>query len=209
MYWIETLSAGPFATNAYLCGAEETGSAVLIDAPPESLELVDRILTKTGRVLESVVFTHPHFDHTLDAFRFAARNTALYAHPDGIDGVRRPRTLGLLPEPAGGFPDCGEVRALEPGKPFSAAGLDFGIRNAPGHCDGSVVLVLPGNCFVGDVIFRSSVGRTDLPGGDFEVLAESIRKAIYTLPDETILYPGHGPLTTVGSEKSGNPFVRG
>ena len=85
----------------------------------------------------------------------------------------------------------------------------IGILDVPGHSDGSVALLFPDACFVGDLIFKSSVGRTDLPGGDFDKLAESIQNAIFTLPEETVLYPGHGPSTTVGAEKRSNPYVRG
>ena len=83
------------------------------------------------------------------------------------------------------------------------------VYDTPGHCPASLVLHVPGHCFVGDVLFRGSVGRVDLPGGSMELLAESIRRHLYVLPDETIVYPGHGPETSIGEEKRSNPFVRG
>jgi glyoxylase-like metal-dependent hydrolase (beta-lactamase superfamily II) len=90
-------------------------------------------------------------------------------------------------------------------------GAEFEVRHVPGHCAGNILFYLRagGLAFVGDALFARSVGRTDLPGGSFEVLERSIRTQLYTLPDETIVYPGHGPATTVGAEKAGNPYVNG
>ncbi len=94
---------------------------------------------------------------------------------------------------------------------FRVIGENVEVRHVPGHSDGNVVFYLPslGWAFVGDALFRDSVGRTDLPGGDFELLRQSIQHQIYTLPEATLVYPGHGPATTVGREKAENPYVRG
>lgn len=208
MYMIRTITAGPFMTNAYLAGPEDGDGMVLIDAPPESEAAVLQALDSLGRELTAVVITHPHFDHTLDAASFSARRLPVYAHADAIAGIRRPETLGLAAEPPGGFPEDGVISPLDPGRDLELAGMSFRVLEVPGHSDGSVALYLVGHCFVGDVIFAGSVGRTDLPGGSMNVLAESIVSQIYTLPDETILYPGHGPQTSVGREKHSNPFVR-
>ena len=101
---------------------------------------------------------------------------------------------------------------LRDGESFTTAGIRMTIREIPGHSTGHVVYILE-NCdpkmvFVGDVIFAGSVGRTDFPDGDFDQLADGIRTKLYNLPDSTVLLPGHGPSTTVGAEKRGNPFVR-
>ena len=196
-------------TNAFLAGPEDGDAMILIDAPPDCAAAVRKELERLGRELAAVVITHPHFDHTLDAAAFSARELPVYAHPDAVEGIRHPQTLGLVPEPPDGFPERGEIRLLEPGTVLELAGMDLRVLNVPGHSDGSVALYLEGHCFVGDVIFAGSVGRTDLPGGSMEVLAESIVSQIYTLPDDTVLHPGHGPDTTVGREKHSNPFVRG
>jgi glyoxylase-like metal-dependent hydrolase (beta-lactamase superfamily II) len=102
---------------------------------------------------------------------------------------------------------------VEEGNVYSAAGFDLEVLAIPGHSTGHVVFLWkthdPHIAFVGDVIFAGSIGRTDFPDGDFEALAEGIRTKLYTLPDSTILYSGHGPATTVGKEKRHNPFVRG
>ncbi|MCK5734865.1 MAG: MBL fold metallo-hydrolase, partial [Spirochaetaceae bacterium] len=97
------------------------------------------------------------------------------------------------------------------GESINLAGVDISVLEVPGHSDGSLAFFIPAYnaCFPGDVIFQGSIGRTDLPGGDFDVLAESIKTALYTLDDATALFPGHGPSTSVGSEKTSNPYVRG
>jgi glyoxylase-like metal-dependent hydrolase (beta-lactamase superfamily II) len=102
-------------------------------------------------------------------------------------------------------------RWLTQGETFSALGRVWEVRHVPGHCPGSVLFwcAAEGLAFSGDAIFQGSVGRTDFPGGSMKRLEESIRTQIYTLPDATILYPGHGDATTVAAEKAGNPFVRG
>ena len=209
MYTIRTITAGPFMTNAYLVGPENGDGMVLIDAPPDSAVAVRRELQRLGRELTAVVITHPHFDHTLDAGSFAAGGVPVHAHSEAMDGIRHPETLGLVSESPGGFPETGEISPLVPGKALELAGMSFRVLEVPGHSDGSIALSLEGHCFVGDVIFAGSIGRTDLPGGSMQVLAESIVSQIYTLPDDTVLYPGHDTTTTVGREKRSNPFVRG
>jgi glyoxylase-like metal-dependent hydrolase (beta-lactamase superfamily II) len=94
---------------------------------------------------------------------------------------------------------------------LAALGQEIEVRHVPGHCPGNVLFYFPkaGAAFVGDALFNRSIGRTDLPGGSFEQLEQSIRRQIYTLPDATVVYPGHGPATTVGAEKEENPYVHG
>jgi glyoxylase-like metal-dependent hydrolase (beta-lactamase superfamily II) len=114
----------------------------------------------------------------------------------------------------------GEDLGLEPikvdfwmkqGDRFEALGTTVEVRHVPGHCPGNILFYLAAAnaAFVGDALFNRSIGRTDLPGGSFEMLAKSIREQIYTLPDQTTVYPGHGEPTSVGDEKAGNPYVKG
>lgn len=100
-------------------------------------------------------------------------------------------------------------RWVRQGERFEALGTTVEVRHVPGHCPGNVLFYFPAlqAAFVGDALFAGSIGRTDLPGGDFDTLAQSIREQIYTLPDDTVVYPGHGPDTTVGAEKETNPYV--
>jgi hydroxyacylglutathione hydrolase len=142
---------------------------------------------------------------------FSKDGIPLYAHRDAVEGVENPQTLGLIPTPDGGFPGGSVTRQISGGETLKIAGLEFLVLEVPGHSDGSLAFHCPALsiCFPGDLVFRGSVGRTDLPGGDFDVLAESIQTAIYTMNDDTVLYPGHGPSTSVGGEKRSNPYVRG
>lgn len=211
MPYLKILTAGPIETNAYLIGADESGSAVLIDAPPESYDPITERLRADGRSLEGVLITHSHFDHVLDLHRFAGEGIPVFAHPDAVEGIERPESFGFLPEPPEGFTGAGVDRLIRGGESFSAAGLEFTVFHVPGHGPGSLAFLIPrsGLCFVGDLIFRGSVGRTDIPGADFDELAASIRDRIYTLDENTKLFPGHGAATDVGTEKRSNPFVRG
>ena len=211
MSWIKTLPSGPFQTNAYLLGADNSDTAVLIDSPPDCYDAVQAALMEEGRQLSAVLITHPHFDHTLDSFRFSEDGIRIFAHADAVADIEKPETLNLIPTPEGGFPGGRVTDEISGGDVFSLAGLDIEVLYVPGHSYGSLAFSIPdsGICFPGDVIFQGSIGRTDLPGGNFNVLSASIRSRIYSLNDEVVLYPGHGLATSVGREKSSNPFVRG
>jgi len=210
MSWIKTLPSGPFQTNAYLIGTDDSKEAILIDAPPECYNAVKNVLDGAGRQLSAVLITHPHFDHTLDAGRFSEDNIPVYAHPDAVADIENPETLGMIPTPEGGFKGASVTNRISGGTKFIIGGMEISVLEVPGHSNGSLAFHIPAfsACFPGDVIFQSSIGRTDLPGGDFKILSESISTAIYTLDDATVLYPGHGPATSVGREKDSNPFVK-
>ena len=169
----------------------------LADVKPEDVKEIDAIL-----------LTHGHFDHVGAAAAVQdACGLPLRCHPDDMEMIR------LMPEIQAGYgfpgtpvPRC--VTDLEDGATVPFAGGHLEVLHVPGHSPGQIMLVLPGHAVVGDCLFAGSIGRTDLPGGDFEVLEKSIRERIYTLPDDTVVVPGHGPNTTVGREKATNPFVR-
>jgi hydroxyacylglutathione hydrolase len=212
---VHVLPAGPLQTNAYLLTAPDRKEAVLIDAPLDVWDDVEPILRSEGCVLRELWFTHGHFDH-LDG-----GGQVLEAAKLTIRGHSADRLMFEQPERMRWFIDMflpGHPRMkpvvptlwLEAGDSFEALGARVEVRHVPGHCDGNVAYWFPEQkvAFVGDSIFAGSIGRTDLPGGSFDVLAKSIREQIYTLPEETVLYPGHGPRTTVGAEKKANPYVR-
>ncbi|MCF7686702.1 MAG: MBL fold metallo-hydrolase [Cephaloticoccus sp.] len=202
--------AGMIQTNAYLLTDPEKGEAVLIDAPGEVWAQIEPLLTKDRCRLVEVWLTHGHWDHTQGAAEVVRTTGAkVRAHADD-------RVLIETPEVMKRFMDL-DLR-LEPvkvdhwvgqGDEFEALGSNIAVRHVPGHCPGNVLfhLVESDAAFVGDALFKSSVGRTDLPGGDFDQLERSIREQIYTLPDQTKVYPGHGPATTVAMEKATNPYV--
>ena len=207
---LHVLPAGPIQTNAYLLTAPERGEAVLIDAPGEIWAEVAPILAAAKCRLTELWLTHGHWDHTQGAaevvratgakVRAHAADRPLYETPQVMSGFLAAR---LKLEPV--FPDIW----VKPGETFTALGASIEVRHVPGHCPGNVLFYSADAkaAFVGDALFAGSVGRTDLPGGSLEVLADAIRRQIYTLPDETMVYPGHGSATTVGEEKQNNPHV--
>jgi hydroxyacylglutathione hydrolase len=207
---LHVLPAGPIQTNAYLLTAPERGEAVLLDAPEGVWAAVAEILRKEQCRLTALWLTHGHWDHMqggAEVVRVCA--VPVSAHPDDRILIETPDVMKKF---------LGEELKLEPvrvdhwlrgGEQLEALGQTVEVRHVPGHCPGSLLFHFPQlrAAFVGDVIFNGNVGRTDLPGGSFAALEKSIREQIYTLPDETALYPGHGPATTVGAEKAGNPHV--
>jgi hydroxyacylglutathione hydrolase len=207
---LHVLPAGPIQTNAYLLTASERGEAVLIDAPGEVWPTVRDILAKERCTLRELWLTHGHWDHTQGGAEVVRETKAkVRAHPDDRAMIETPEIMERFMG--------GEVK-LEPvhvnhwvkqGERFDALGTTVEVRHVPGHCPGNVLFYFAtlGAAFVGDALFSGSIGRTDLPGGDFEVLATSIREQIYTLPGDTAVFPGHGPKTTVADERAHNPYV--
>lgn len=209
---IHVLPAGPIQTNAYLLTEPARGEAVLIDAPGDVWPEVESILRAEKCRLGELWITHGHWDHTQGAAEIVrATGARTRAHPDD-------KTLFETPEIMTRF--SGEDLALElikidawvrQGEKIAVLGAAAEVRHVPGHCPGNVLYYFAkeGVAFVGDALFSGSIGRTDLPMGNFSVLEKSIREQIYTLPDETKIFPGHGPATSVGEEKRSNPYVRG
>ncbi len=208
---LHVLPSGPLQTIGYLLTSSEHREAVLIDAPEGILRKVEPILSAEKCRLSELWITHGHWDHTQHA-ALVARTTGakIRAHVDDQRMIETPEIMRRY---------LGDDIQLEPahvdawvthGERFQILGFDVEVRHVPGHCPGSVLYYFPQAqaAFVGDVLFNHSVGRTDLPGGKFEVLEHSIRSQVYTLPESTAVYPGHGPSTTVLDEKLENPYVR-
>lgn len=211
---VHVLPAGPIQTNAYLLTSPESHEAVLIDAPLGVWKEVREILAKEGCRLTELWLTHGHFDHmeggaeivnaTRAIVKAHAADRHLFENPESMRGFIQM----FMPEHPLIVPVKTDVW-LKQGDRFEALGVPVEIRHVPGHADGNVAFVIPalGAAFVGDSLFAGAIGRTDLPGGSFEVLQKSIREQLYSLPDETVIFPGHGPQTTVGAEKQENPYV--
>jgi hydroxyacylglutathione hydrolase len=209
---LHVLPAGPIQTNAYLLTAPERGEAVLIDAPGAVWRDVAPILEKQKCRLTELWLTHGHWDHTQGGAEVVRETKAkVRAHADDRAMIETPEIMERF---------MGEKMNLEPihvdhwvkqGEQFQALGTTVEIRHVPGHCPGNVLFYFAslGAAFVGDALFAGSIGRTDLPGGDFDQLERSIREQIYSLPPPTLVWPGHGPKTTVGAEQAGNPYVSG
>jgi glyoxylase-like metal-dependent hydrolase (beta-lactamase superfamily II) len=207
---IHVLPSGPIQTIGYLLTDAKLGAAVLVDAPGGILAKIQPLLAKEGCELTELWLTHGHWDHMQDGAVVKRETGAL------VRAHRADQALIETPEIMEGF--MGQKMGLEgvkvdawvgQGDRVMVMGREFEVRHVPGHCPGNVLFHQAAGkmAFVGDALFNSGVGRWDLPGGSFELLERSIREQIYTLPDETVVFPGHGERTTVGAEKETNPYV--
>jgi hydroxyacylglutathione hydrolase len=199
---------GQFMENCHLVIDEVANECAVVD-PGEEAGLILHKLAATGAKPVAIWLTHAHLDHVLGVPRVAAETGApvwLHAADRALyDAVPQQAAWFGLEAPALPAPD----RAFAHGDRVHVGGLTFDVRHTPGHSPGSVCLVAPGVVFGGDVLFAGSIGRTDLPGGDFDTLIASIERELLSLPDATIVYTGHGPETTVGQERRSNPFLTG
>jgi len=207
---IHVLPSGPIQTIGYLLTEPQLGAAVLVDAPGDILDKIRPLLAKDGCVLRELWLTHGHWDHTQDSAKIKRElDVRVRAHPADRGLIETPELMEEFMGAKLGLEPVVVDEWLHQGDRIKALGREFEVRHVPGHCPGNVLFYEPGAkaALVGDALFKRGVGRWDLPAGDFDLLARSIREQIYTLPDETIVFPGHGPRTTVGEEKTGNPFV--
>jgi len=200
---ITSFPLGPLETNCYVLDHE--GRAVAVDPGGDPAEVVDFL--RAGKLaLEHILVTHLHFDHISGCAALARATGAPILAPEG-DAYLLDTELGR--GGVYGFPvvDPFDYQPLAEG-PAKYAGLECRCVNTPGHTPGSFSFYFPaaGAAFVGDLIFYRSVGRTDFPGGSGEALKKAVQEHIFTLPGETVLYPGHGMETTVDAEHTHNPF---
>jgi glyoxylase-like metal-dependent hydrolase (beta-lactamase superfamily II) len=208
MIHVESAALSALGTNSYLL--HDAQEAILIDAPEGALETFEPILQQKQLRLSAVWLTHGHFDHILGLKAFSDLGVEVLAHPLDRILIENPQ----MQMERFGMPakvQAGQVtRWIEPPLSLKAFGQEVEVRAVPGHCPGSLLFYFSelGLAFCGDAIFAGSIGRTDLPGGDFDTLKTSILNEIYTLPELTQLYPGHGPVTTVRVEKHSNGYVR-
>jgi hydroxyacylglutathione hydrolase len=198
---------GPLENNVYLVTCTETGRTAVIDPGMETEALLEEINSRDLGV-DYVLNTHGHFDHVFsNALYVSAFGALLGIHPADLPLLRNmPITAeswgfpGATPSPEPGL-------LLEHGTVLKLGLHEITVRHTPGHSPGQVALCLPGHALVGDTLFHRGVGRWDLPGSDFHALERSIKEQLYTLPEETVVWPGHGQHTTIGEEKRLNPYI--
>ena len=204
---IVPIENGQFMQNCYLIGDEARGLAVIVD-PGEEAGRFESELRRRNWSLEAIWLTHAHIDHIMGVAAIRQTHPGLPIYLHGADRAlydalpEQGRWMGLTIE-APPAPD----RELVAGQVLTVGEFNFEVRHVPGHSPGHVAFVGHGGIIGGDVLFNGSIGRADLPGGDFSTLMQSIQAGFLTLPDSTIVYSGHGPETTIGVERVSNPFL--
>jgi glyoxylase-like metal-dependent hydrolase (beta-lactamase superfamily II) len=207
---IEMIPVGMFQSNCFVVGCGDTGRGVVVDAGDEA-ETILAAVDRAHLQIEAVLTTHGHLDHVgalaevipalgvpMCLHREELETYKLIEHQATMFGLTAPKTVTV-------------DRILETGDKITFGNVSAEVIHAPGHSRGSACFYFeeesPPRIIVGDVLFRGSIGRTDLPGGSYEVMMETLKRVFLPIPDETIVYSGHGPETTVGEEKRTNPFL--
>ncbi|SDJ16264.1 Glyoxylase, beta-lactamase superfamily II [Frankineae bacterium MT45] len=207
-------------TNCYVLASADGEQCVIVDPGIEVVKELDEVIAEHRLHPAAVILTHGHFDHSFSVFPVCqARDVPAYIHPGDRDQLKDPWTgVGMQPgTPLFGqlsFAEPDDVRELGDGATLELAGLSFGVRHTPGHTAGSVIFTLgderEGDVLLsGDVLFRDSIGRVDLPGGSMEAMTASLRDVILPMDDAVTVFPGHGPSTTIGRERVANPYLTG
>jgi hydroxyacylglutathione hydrolase len=209
---LETRAVAPFFKNGFVIGCEKTREGVLID-PGEEVDGLLEAIDSHRLTMRYILLTHAHLDHITGV----GRAKAVLQVPVGLHQADNFLYEGVVQQgQAFGFPVQAQPPVdffFEPESTVAFGDYVVTIRHTPGHCPGGVCLTVEGrggserSLFVGDTLFAGSIGRTDLPGGDLQVLLRSIRDVLFAYPDETPVYSGHGPVTTIGKEKRTNPFL--
>jgi hydroxyacylglutathione hydrolase len=204
---IEMLTTGPVQENCYIVMDETTHEAIVVD-PGDDAPRIEELIARMGAKPTAIVNTHCHFDHVGAVTAIRKKFTIpFFIHPDDKEMLLRAsasaKNFGMsIDQPA-------LDQFIREGETVKVGNSKLDVRFTPGHCPGHITLVGDGFALVGDVLFAGGVGRTDFPGTSWPVLAESIKTQLLTLPDDTVVLPGHGPSTTIGRERSTNPFLQG
>jgi glyoxylase-like metal-dependent hydrolase (beta-lactamase superfamily II) len=211
---VETRAVPPFQKNGYVVACEQTREAILIDPGDEVDGLLDVIARRSLHV-RSILLTHAHVDHVTGVPRAKeALQSPVYLHRDDqflYDAA--PQQAAFFGLHCAALPPIDSY--YDAATPLTFGEYEIGVHHTPGHCPGGVCLAIgrkgskKEDLFVGDTLFAGSIGRTDLPGGDYATLLRSITEVLFAFGDAARVYSGHGPQTTVGQERRTNPFLRG
>src|ERR671919_2609 len=204
---VRMFTVGLVQENCFLFRRDGSDRALIVD-PGDEAEKLLAALDALGVTLDAILLTHTHFDH-VGAVAPVARATGAEVWVPAIEKFVLADINSFVPWPGfGPFESYDAEHTLEGGEKLQLASFDIDVIFTPGHSPGHVTFSIPDEqvIFSGDVLFQGSVGRTDLPGGDWPTLLESIRGLVDSLPAETTVYPGHMGLTTLGAERSSNPF---
>ena len=204
---VEKIVVGPFASNCYIVGSESNKEGVIIDPGDEAKKILKKV-SDLGLDIKLIALTHGHIDHT-GALKEVKEATGaeVAVHASDAKSLKN-RVLAIafgLFYPPPPPPD----RLLNDGDSLDIGDICFEVLHTPGHTPGGICLLGEGVVFSGDTLFNYSIGRADLPGGNYSQLMNSIHTKLLVLPDSTIVYPGHGPDTTIGAERKNNPFLSG
>lgn len=208
MIEILQLPLGPLQTNCYILACQETLKAAVLD-PSWNGRSIAATAEERGWEISHILLTHSHFDHVAGLAELKEESNApIYIHLDAVEMLQNAHLLASMwqihiPAP----PPPNEM--LSEGQVINVGNLELHVLYTPGHAPGHVCFHLPDHrvLFDGDVLFKQSIGRTDFPGSDYHVLMRSIREKLLVLPDETRVFSGHGPATTIGDERRHNPFL--
>ena len=203
---VQQLVVGELSTNCYLVISEDTKRAAVID-PGGDAPLILSAIHKAGVTVDYIIDTHGHLDHVLAAADVQAATKAKIAiHKLDVPLLTNDPT-GLADWLGVKLPIFVPDLLLDEGDELRVGDITLRVIHTPGHTPGHITLLTAGAAFVGDVLFAQGIGRTDFPGGSYQQLMESIRTRLLTLDDDTIVYPGHGPATTIGAERRQNPWL--
>jgi len=202
---VDQLSLGPIGTNCYIVRAAANAREAVVVDPSGDVGDLEAVLAELEARCVAILLTHGHWDHLVGA--------AELAHASGAPVYMAEGERALLEDPNRFTPSGMTLRPYTPdvllrgGETIETAGISFDVLSVPGHSPAHIAYYADGSLFSGDVLFAGSVGRTDLPGGDWGVLVTSIGLLLDTLPADAVVYPGHGPATTLGDELARNPFL--
>ncbi len=205
--FLETMVVGPLGVNCYIVGDEKARQAIVIDPGGNPRDIINAIQRHQVKVT-AIVNTHAHFDHVIALTEVrAATGAPFMLHADEAKILAAAQSSSAMFGLAIRQPAPPEQWLTE-GDTVSVGALTLTVLHTPGHTPGGICLSFDKGVIVGDTLFQGSIGRTDFPGGDYATLMRSIRDKLLTLDDETLVYPGHGPATTIGEERQINPFLR-